>query len=163
MSTRNLLGDDHLALKAAYRTLLKLAGGPVHASQEITRADPGRLSRYGNPSEPMFAPLDVIRDLEADLGEPIVTRALADQSGHVLVRKRPATKSVDFDQHLACIAKELSDLVSGIAQAKADGTITPSEVEAIRVQIREGYEALANCEADLDRAESVVPMSRKQL
>jgi hypothetical protein len=163
MNTRNLLGDDHLVLKAAYRTLLKAAGGPSYAAQEITRTDPARLSRYGNPNEQMFAPLDVIRDLEAHVGEPIVTRVLADQAGHVMVPKKAATKSVDFDQHLACIAKEMSDLVGGIAQAKADGTITPAEIEAIKTQIREGYEAIANFEADLDRVEAVVPMARRRV
>lgn len=162
MNTRNLLGDDHLVLKAAYRSLLKAAGGPTYAAQEITRTDPARLSRYGNPNEQMFAPIDVIRDLEAHVGEPIVSRVMADLVGFVMVPKRAATKSVDFDQHLACIAKELSDLVGGIAQAKADGTITPAEIEAIKTQIREGYEALANFEADIVRAESVVSIDRKR-
>jgi hypothetical protein len=162
MNTRNLLGDDHLVLKAAYRDLLKAAGGPVYAAQNITRTDPARLSRYGNPNEQMFAPVDVIRDLEAHVGEPIVTRVLADQAGHVMVPKKAATRSVDFDQHLACIAKELSDLVGGIAQAKADGTISAAEIEAIKTQIREGYEAIANFEADLGRAGTIASIDRKR-
>jgi hypothetical protein len=163
MSTRNLLGDDHLMLKAAYRTLLKAAGGPVYAAEHITRTDAARLSRYGNPNEQMFAPMDVIRDLEAHVGEPIVSRVLADLAGFVLVPKKAATRSVDFDQHLATVAREMSDVVGEIVAAKADGTVTPNEIKSIRTQVRESQEALADLDADLERAEnSVVSIDRKR-
>jgi hypothetical protein len=162
MNTRNLLGDDHLILKAAYRSLLKAAGGPSYAAQEITRTDPARLSRYGNPNEQMFAPMDVIRDLEAHVGEPIVSRVLADLAGFVLVPKKAATRSVDYDQHLAAIAREMSDVVGEIVAAKADGSVTPAEIKRIREQVRESQEALADLDADLQRAEGVVTLDRKR-
>ena len=55
----------YLTLKGAQRQLNKAVGG-LESGASITRVDYRRLSRYGSPNEALFAPVDVVADLEAD-------------------------------------------------------------------------------------------------
>lgn len=76
----------YLALKAFTRALIEKAGG-LEAAATRTRVGKSQLHEYGNPDKRDFIPIDVVADLEADVGEPIVSRALAHTAGFALVRE----------------------------------------------------------------------------
>ena len=136
MSARQLPERDYLALKASTRGLLKLAGGQEAASS-ATRVGQQALSRYGAASEPeAFAPIDVIADLEAETGEPVVTRALAHLAGFDLV-SREKGDGQPLPRRLGCIAKEAGDVVASLANALADGTVTHAERVLVEAETQE--------------------------
>jgi len=134
---RVLTAGDYLALKAAVRRLVRHAGGQESAAA-ITRVDHQRISKYGNAAQPMHAPIDVIADLERDVGHPFVTEALAHLQGHVLV-KRPSGE-VDTEavtRMLADIGRESGDSIRVLAEAIADHVVTPEEAREIRKEVSE--------------------------
>lgn len=136
MNERQLPRSEYLALKAAFRGLVTMAGGPNRAAT-ITRGNASLLSRYGAPQEDMFAPADVVADLEAEVGEPVVTRVLAEMSGQHLVPKCKAGVSSDFLRHLGAIGKETGDVVSALSVAMADGGMSQDEAKACLTEARE--------------------------
>jgi hypothetical protein len=88
------LSDLQLGLKAAVRRAVKLAGGPVAAAQD-TRADPARLSRYGNHLDPLVAPLDVAADLDRAAGDDVILRAWAAARGYALQMRGADATALD--------------------------------------------------------------------
>ena len=84
--------SEYMALKAAFRRLTKAVGGQESAAS-VTRVDYQRIGRYARPTEPSFAPIDVVADLEADLGNPMITRVLADMQGYILIAKPPVDRA----------------------------------------------------------------------
>jgi len=136
----------YLRLKAAARTLIKLAGGQESAAS-ATRASHAMLSRYGHPDEAAFMPVDVLADLEADVGNPVVTRQLADLAGFLLVAKPPVGEADPaWIARLAALAKESGEAISKLGQALANGgTISADEIRDLRLraEVREAMEALA--------------------
>lgn len=145
----------YLALKAAVRRLTKGCGGQEAAAQ-VTRVDFQRIGRYGRPHEAQHAPVDVIADLEADSGEPMVTRVLADLQGYVLVPK-PGARAVPVGiEHLGQVGREAGDVIAGLSDALADGEVTAGECRDLnlRRQVRELMEALATVDLSLERLEA---------
>ncbi len=136
MSARQLPERDYLVLKAATRGLTKLAGGQETAAG-VTRVGQQALSRYGAAQEQeAFAPIDVIADLEAETGDPVVTRALAHLAGFDLVA-RDRGDGQPLPRRLGCIAKEAGDVVASLANALADGAVTPEERTQIEAETQE--------------------------
>ncbi|MEH2508665.1 hypothetical protein V1291_000019 [Nitrobacteraceae bacterium AZCC 1564] len=125
------LTDAQYALKAAVRRAVKKAGGPTAAS-EVTRVDAARLSRYGNPDCPEFAPIDVCFELDRAAGDEEITRALADLFDSEIIRRDANTAAPgDLNGSAARIAKASGDLVSASIEAAADGVITPREAQIL--------------------------------
>lgn len=141
---------DHvyLTIRAAFRRLTAACGGQ-EAAAAITRADHQRISRYGRVGETMFAPIDVVADLERDAGQPLVTRELADLAGYLLVAKPAAGAQPVGMRDLAQLAKETGDAVADLADALADVDITAAEASRVRVQVREAMEVMARIDAGL--------------
>lgn len=142
---------DYLALKGATRRLVEACGG-VEAGAAVTRCGFQVLSKYGRPQEPVFVPVDVVADLEADAGVPLVTRALAQLCGHVLVplpRAEPGAGR--WYRHISEIAGDVGAVVQRLGEAlEDDGAV--SHAEARRLKLRERVqEAMAEL-ATLDHA-----------
>lgn len=114
------------ALKAAFRRALDVAGGGdsfCHA----TRVGAPALSNYANQArDDLHSPLDVVLDLEMDIGAPIVTAELARLNGYRLVPIEPAAGGPDLGD-IAAISGEGGDVVRAIAEALADGRIDDAE------------------------------------
>lgn len=146
------------SLKAAVRDLVTAAGGGVRAAK-ISRADAPMLSRYGSVHDERFAPIDVIADLEQEVGDPIVTRMLADLAGYELVPKAEAqAHGEDFIQHVADVATTMGAAVGGLAQAQADGRVTPEEAAALVSKFVAAGTQIAETTKDLQRtAEAARP------
>lgn len=128
-------------------------GGCKRAAQDITRGDAARLSRYGNKHETMRAPIDVVADLEAAAGEPVVTRVLADLAGYHLVPKCVASADrADVLNHLSATMARFSVLHQEAMAAIADDTVDELEKLAIRGSIKLMQQQLACFERDLEPA-----------
>lgn len=151
---------DYLALKGATRRLVEACGG-VESAAAVTRTGFQVLSKYGRPQEPVFAPVDVVADLEADAGDPFVTRALAQLAGHVLVPlPRAEAGQGRWYRHISEIAMDAGAVVQRLGEAIADdGEVTKAECRtlALRERVREAIAELAALDhalADLERGES---------
>lgn len=158
MTGRQLPARDYLALKASFRDLVEAAGGGTRAAGH-TRTNASLLSRYGAVQEEMQAPLDVVADLEAQVGDLIVTRALAALHGYVLVPDPAlAATAPDFGRHLGAVAREAGDVISGLGEALADGKVCGNEAQGLLGEVREAQAALAHLGQDLARVGEVAPI-----
>ena len=87
---RNTTPQERLALKAAVRRAVKLAGGGANA-QHATRVAEPALSKYSSSGEPAHhCPVDIALDLDREAGAPVILSALAELQGFSLVRGRGA-------------------------------------------------------------------------
>lgn len=131
---RPLRAADYLTLKAAFRRLVDACGG-CESAAAVTRASFQTLSKYGRPQEPVYAPVDVIADLEADAGDPLVSRVLAGLTGHVLVRLPEGVDGAGrWHGHIADVAQGMGEVVRRLGDALADdGEISPREVRDMRL------------------------------
>lgn len=149
--------SSYNALKAATRRLVEMAGGLEPASC-VTRVRKTQLSDYGNPhAAESFMPVDVIFDIEASLGEPVITRELARLQGHVLIAIPGADEGDGvFYRHLSEIGKECGEAISRVSEALQNGgTIYAWEVAELnlRGELREAIEALTRLEHTLEHLE----------
>lgn len=129
MNGRQLPQADYLALKGASRELVTKVGGSVHA-QGVTRVRQQAFSEYGSPDENRFMPIDVVADLEAEVG-PVVTRALAGLSHCLLVPLPQGRGSARLMEASGAAAEDLGRLMIEIGQALRDGRITTQERDAV--------------------------------
>lgn len=104
---------DYERLKSAWRDLVKACGG-LDRVAEITRAkNKSHASEYGAPHcLERFPPLDVIADLEADCGTPIVTRILADMLGFDIAAREAKPASQPLRALMARMIKETGEATS---------------------------------------------------
>ncbi|WP_139839845.1 hypothetical protein [Oceanibacterium hippocampi] len=147
---------SYLGLKAAMRRLVRLCGG-LESAAMVTRVGKTELGRYQNPNEALFAPADVIADLEADAGEAPVTRALARMAGLCVFQLPPADSDPTFVAHLGATAKECGEAISRTAEAIGEcGTITAARIRDMELhrEIAEAHEALAALDAALTAVET---------
>lgn len=152
----------YAALKGSFRDLVEVAGGNVRAAK-VSRADGARISRYGSVQEAMHAPIDVVADLEMDVGDPIVTRQLAEIAGYVLVPKAQAEAlGLNFHGHFADVARSTSDVETGIAEALRDGEVTSEEARHLLPKVGKAQTELAEFAADLKAraGASITPFRR---
>lgn len=148
MNLRPTNDIERSALKTVFRMLLKLAGGQ-EAAENFTRGKHQTLNRYGNASEDnrdCHAPIDVIADLERVVGEPIVTKQLADMSGYLLVKKMENVGSSDMLAHLVNVGKETGDVMTVLSDVASGGADSEEALRRLMKEAREGREAHAAVE-----------------
>jgi hypothetical protein len=116
--------DSQFAFKAAVRRAVKMCGGP-NAAADVVRVDAARLSRYGNPDCPEFAPIDVCFVLDKAAGKPVIFDAWAD------LAETANDLASDVMNIAGGIAKESGELISTAIEATADGKLTINEAKAI--------------------------------
>jgi len=141
----------HLALKAAFRRLAKLAGG-MESAASITRVSFGQIAKYGRVHDEQFAPLDVVADLEADTGEALVTRELAGLAGYLLIAKPPAQAGAAWIAAIGDVSREVGEVVGRCCEAlNVGGRISATEIRELnlRGEVRDAMEALARIDAAL--------------
>lgn len=147
MIGRQLPAKDYLIIKAATRDLVEACAGPVKAAT-YTRVGHADLSRYGSVHEDhveRFMPADVMADLEAQCGSPILSDALAKLADHLLVRLPDVGLSgTALGRVTAATMKETSDVFVAIGGALGDGQVSEADAAGI---VREIDEALAKLAA----------------
>lgn len=146
MTHRQLPSRDYEALKAATHRLVEMCGGPASAAQGVSRvASKGTLSRYGSTAPEhaeTFAPIDVIADLEADCGDPVVGRALAGIAGYVLVPVGTVgAKPPDWIGHLGQLLVTEVEVKQRLVGA-LNGSVTPDQAEQIHAAVLRAMERL---------------------
>lgn len=141
--TRDSRSTLNNRIKAATRALVDKAGGQTYAADQ-TRVPQSKLSEYGSVHKPdRFMPADVVADLEAAVGEPVVTRELAEQQGYVLVRASAAASPMSMLARVAAIGRSHGTLIEVLSHALDDGKIEAHEADAIRAALRPLQVALA--------------------
>jgi len=146
---RQLPARDYASLKAEFRDLVEAGGGVTRAAR-ITRVNAPRLSNYCSSQDSSFAPVDVIADLEAEVGEPIVTRILADLSGYVLVRKAAVEHPVEtIDRAAAPVMQAVGKAMMELGTALRDGVCSPQQAAAILPTVTMACAAIHGLDAAL--------------
>lgn len=127
-----MLTDAQIAIKAATRRAIQLAGGPVAVAKAV-RVDQGRLSCYGNPNHPLFVPLDVAHEIDKLAGDNIILRALAELIGFDIAPRSSVDEQVSRDMTALAgsIARESGELIESAIEAASDGKMTPAEARRI--------------------------------
>ena len=149
MTARFLPANDYAALKASTRDLVRRCGGATAASR-TTRVAQQVLSRYGDTSEEnadRFAGIDVVADLEAECGEPIITRELALLAGYDL-----APRGERRGCAVSAAAKMVSangEAIGAILEALADGSISPEEAVGMLPRVRLALEQMRELESHI--------------
>lgn len=144
MDARTFGKDTYKRLKRRTEKLITILGGLEDAAQE-TRAGKSSLGNYADHREHgsganLWAPIDVIADLEAAAGEPLVTRELARLAGydllplagddagaldplsdhchHAVLMGRATEVAIAMDADKIRDARELKAYVSALAEAR---------------------------------------------
>lgn len=133
--------QQRLQLKAATRALIELNGGLESASC-VTRVAKSQLAAYASINEATaYAPLDVILDLEAAVGRPLATDALATiQHLAVVPMALPVVTTRDWHGCLGTLSKEIGDAMQKMGRALAsDGVVTAREIndDDLKREVRE--------------------------
>lgn len=150
MLARQLPRADYRALKAAFRMLVDEVGGPVAAAR-ITRVSDTMLGNYGDTNRAdCFAPIDVVADLEAELGVPIVTAQLADLSQRDVVPRSPpaAPEAEHLARHLGDVSQAMAATVATVGGAVADGHVDADELRQILKTVAAAHTQLAELARD---------------
>lgn len=148
--------QQRAALKSAFRAALREAGGG-ESFAHATRVGQPHLSRYGSPDTADFPPVDVVLDLEADLGQPAVTATLAALQGFRLERET-AVAAASPQSAAARIVSGAADAFRCVHEALADGRLTPrerNEVAARLSELRGMVQGLADALAAHDAGSSI--------
>jgi len=149
-------GVDGRALKIKTADLIERVGRLV-AAAGFCRVSKTMLARYGSEGvadRDCFAPIDVVRDLERLVGDPIVTRFLAEEAGHVLI-PRPRFEGVtvgDVQAAIGACAFEHGEAVSTTLSALADGRVTGGEARRIIKEIDDSIQTKLMLRALVEQA-----------
>nr|WP_319513711.1 phage regulatory CII family protein [uncultured Cohaesibacter sp.] len=131
---RQYSAEFYLRIRGRCREATKKAGG-VECAAGVTRVSTAQMARYGQPQGVDWMPVDVVADVEKDIGEPVVSRALAQALGYELVKLPEGHWEGDINQQLAAMLKEMGDVVQKMGQALADdGCISKDEARQLRLR-----------------------------
>lgn len=153
---RKFGADAYLRLKAATRAVISQAGGTEWAARG-SRVQKSNLSDYQNVNrDDVFMPIDVALDLEALTGDPFVTRALAREQGHTLIKLPRPLDRQSWIECLGSISKECGETISALGEAiRGDGEVTAEEIRTLnlRAAVDETIETLVEFRHSLGEIE----------
>lgn len=142
MSQPHPLTPQGRRIKAATKILIERAGGQTYAA-EVLGISQSKISEYASFHHPdRFMRADLVARLEAFVGEPIVTRELADQSSYDLQARAASTTPVDLPHAFARAMKEMADVQVSATTAMADGRADASERAEMIKQAQEAITRL---------------------
>lgn len=119
--------ETYLSMKAAFRGLVRAAGGQSSATA-LTRGCQPQMSKAMSPNDmDHFPALDQIADLEAETGSTPVTKLLADLAGFDLVPRSEIARPETLMTFLAAMSLEAGSFQSGLIKALDDGRIDDAE------------------------------------
>jgi hypothetical protein len=118
-------------LKAAQRDLIERCAG-IARCVLLTGYSQSQVGRWNNPNDPDLMPLGAVVALEADCRQPLVTAVLAENSG-----RRLTDPDAERQQEVSMLTlhsdvmRQGAELAHTLAQAIADGRVTPSEAHTL--------------------------------
>jgi hypothetical protein len=146
---RTLPERDYLAIKGAFRQAVKLAGGPKLFAQ-TTRGTPSHICDWGSPDHmDRWPPADILADVDAEAGDPIMARTLADLAGFDLVARETKAMGTDCEQ-FGGIARKTGETLAILAEALKNGKFDGFEIPIIRKHLHELMDILHAVDAALD-------------
>lgn len=135
----------HFRVKAAQRDMIAAAGG-IERVAEIVGYSKSTVGRWNNGDSPDLMPLDALWALETETGMPVMTTALAELSGRRLSDpKEVADAEADIMRGYAGLCSKAGEMMSTMAEAMADGKITPAEAAAYDRRLSELSDIIAAC------------------
>ncbi len=146
MAARKHCESAYLALKAAARRLIGSAGG-LEAAANVTRVSKASLGFYTQPTHDQHMPADVIADLEADIGDPVITRELARLSGYALVPEGTVKNSqlVDPAHMVSKLARDLGEFAQSVEDMDEDGVREAHEIRRCLEEMNDLLDRAAKC------------------
>ena len=137
MEQPHLFPDWHYEIKAAFRRLVKKAGG-VEAVALIPgmAVSKSTISNWQNPDMPALPALAVVVLIEQDVGASVVTGMIAAWAAE------PARVPEDPLVSLSACIAEVGDVARVVHDAVADDVITETEKRRIFTEIDEAIAAL---------------------
>ncbi len=130
MKQRAFASEQYNSVKTAFKLLVQQLGG-IDAAASCTRVGRSQISEYGLTASDKTVPADVIMDLEAIAGVPMVTAALARAQGYGLVMIEPKRARGELAVLLARIGQDAGELFATAASALAHKRPTPAERQAL--------------------------------
>ncbi|WP_274426775.1 phage regulatory CII family protein [Chelativorans sp. YIM 93263] len=132
-------------IKAAQRDLIAAAGG-IERVAEIVGYGKSTVGRWNHGDSPDLMPLDAVWMLEAETSSPLVTSALAELSGRRLTDlQRENETAADIMRGYADLCTKAGELMATMANALADGRVTPAEATAYDRRLAELSDLIAAC------------------
>ena len=129
-------------VKAATRDLVRHAGGLVRAG-EICGYGKSSVDRWGSTDHTECIPIGAALLLEAETGAPLVTAAMAEINGRGLGPKPVDDGGGHFLAAHIDLARQSAEYQATVADATADGVITPNEQKAIEREAADVHRAAA--------------------
>ena len=149
---RILAAESYAGLKSSFRALVSRFGKQDHAAS-VTRVGQPELSRYASakPEDAeRFAPIDVIADLEHEVG-PVVTAELARLANCALVPMPAIVRTGNpLGRVTAQAMKETSEVFAKLGQALDDGKLSTEEGRVLDDEIDEAIVKLMALKAQID-------------
>ncbi|MEO2038943.1 MAG: phage regulatory CII family protein [Martelella sp.] len=126
----------HYRIKAAQEDLIE-AAGRIERAAEKSGYSKSEVGRWKNRADPSLMPINAVIALEADTGMPLVTAAMAELAGRRLSDPEAERASeVSVLQTHAELMHQTGELANTMAQAIADGKVTPTEAHAVDRVVR---------------------------
>lgn len=140
-------GLERNALKSAFAHALKLLGGAASFAH-ATRVNTTTLSNYHNPHMPeAHAAVDVVLDLEREIGSPVITSKLAELQGYRLIHVGPGEPSSVTAEDTYLMLQHTVDACKATTLAIADGVITPAEGQDVDRKCEAAVAAIRDVQA----------------
>jgi hypothetical protein len=114
MTGRPYTKADYLAIKTAFKLDCEDCGSLALVA-EYTRVDKTLLSRYGNPNQPEFPPLDVVLDVGALSGGDRTLKEMARLRGYDLTKDERGVAIESPVQHAGTISKEVGEAIVALS------------------------------------------------
>lgn len=139
-------------LKIAFGELVGLVGG-VEAAASDCRVSKSTIARYASLSPAdaeCFAPVDVVRALEAVAGQAVITAELANMADGVFMKLPSVMRPADLFAALSDLSREASELTAAICAGFNDGKFCDLDAAKARSECDDVIERAAQMRALLD-------------
>ena len=137
-------------LKIKFGELVGRIGG-LEAAASFCRVGKSALARYASVVQAdaeCFAPVDVVRDLEALAGEPIVTTTLCAMADGVFVAVANAPAGTgDLLGMMSTLSSEFNDTTRAICTGFADGKFCAVDAEKLERELDDTIRVAVNMRA----------------
>jgi len=108
--------DEHYTLKAAFRRLVKAAGG-LEAAEAVAGVSKASLSKWQSIDHDCFAPINVVLHLETEIGTPVVTREILRAQDYAAVPSEGQhSDNRTLQSHILEVVKEVGEAVGAIGE-----------------------------------------------
>lgn len=132
-------------IKAAQRDLIAAAGG-IERVAAMVGYSKSQVGRWNHGDSPDLMPLDAVWMLEGETDMPLVTGALAELSGRRLSDPNEAeARAADIMRSHARLSAKMGEALSAMAEALADGRITPAEATVYDRRLSELSTLISEC------------------